>query len=497
MSAQEKVEDSRLLEAISQQLNLYDNLFPKVESKELQVLFALIRIYLARCDNPKLKQEQIMTNSSLMKRLALTYFDPFTAPTARNLREALISRLASIRKYKITNPEVVRRTLITCFYSEKTTIRTRQKAYLDAFMKNPGRSYTEIAKKLGFSPQAVSHASNSLQKASLFRYYGYINYPLFKLRHFVVFFNSLEEYRGDNEFLRKLFFDNLPFTLSLNSDVYEGSSWVSFVIPDQARELNEFKRSLNSLRGEVFREANVAELRSFSTGSNLEFFDGRSWFFDPQLWAYGFFEFIRENKEILRKATELHYSSESIVFDRMDFLISATLAANPLVSHNEIKKQLAQFGYEVSRPTITRKVRRLVPAESESGNGEATRLPAVCPYITYWGLGLDNLNMYLIESKEEQVEELCYAVGYLPYYFLYRTDKGVLLSVKSSASEAAKVNYMMKAINEIRIVSSSNRFENVGGRSLVHLYEKWNENKQQWVCKNGELDFVKRYESLP
>ncbi|WXG46597.1 MAG: winged helix-turn-helix domain-containing protein [Candidatus Atabeyarchaeum deiterrae] len=497
MSKQYEQTDSNLIESISQQLNLYDNLFPQVENGELKVLFALTRIYLARCDNPKLKQEQIMIDPSLTKRLALTYFDPFTAPATRNIRDALISRLTSIRKYRITKPEVVRRTLITCLAPEGRRIRTKQKLYLDTFMKNPGSSYTEIAKQLGFSPQAVSHASNSLQKSSLLRFYGYINYPMFKLRHFIVFFNILEEYRGKDEYLRRLLFDNLPFALNLNSDVYEGSSWASFVIPNHSKELNEFKESLNELKGEVFRDINLVELKSFSTGSNLEFFDGRSWFFDPQLWAYGFFEFIRENKEISRKAAEFHYSAEPLVFDRKDFLIAAICATDPLISHSEIKKRLTQFGYGISRPTVTRKINRLMSAENQSLNGGGEKQPAIYPYMTYWGLGLDNLNAYLIECDEEQVEELRYAVGYLPYYFLYRTDRGVLLFIKSAASEAAKINYMIKGINEITVVASSNRFENIGGRSLIHLYEKWNDSRQQWTRLDGELNFLRRYESLP
>jgi DNA-binding Lrp family transcriptional regulator len=477
-------------------LNLYDNLFPKVESKELQVLFALIRIYLARCDNPQLKREHIMINPQLMNKLVLTYFDPFNTTISKGLREALISRLSSIRKYRIANPEVVRRALVTCLYEDQQGIHWRQRQYLDAFMKNPGRSFTEIAKQLAVTPQAVSTAYRSTLKSDLVKFWGYVNYPAFKLRHFFVFFNVIREYRGSADFLRKLLFDNLPFTLSLNTDIYEGSNWASFVIPNQKRELDKFRDSLAALKGEVFRDLEICEIKSYSTGSNLEFFDGKRWFFDPQLWTYGFFQFVRENKEILRKATELQYSTQSIRFDRLDFSIAAMLATNPLLSHHSMAEHLRESGYNVSRPTVTRRISRLTRPQSSTDDENGIH-PAIYPYVTYSGLGLNSLSAYLIECDRELVEEMYYAVGYLPYYFLYRTTKGVLLFIKSTTEDVSKFNYMIKGLNEFRVVVHSNRFESMGIKALANLHRNWDEASQRWVGAEAELDFVKRYESLP
>jgi DNA-binding Lrp family transcriptional regulator len=496
MSHEEQREESALLQDVAQQLNLYDGLFPQVENKELQVLFALIRIYLARCDNPGLRREHIMINQQLMKRLILTYFDPFTTPIERGLREALISRLNSMKRYRITNSEVIRRALVTCFYDKEPRVRRRQKTYLDVFMRNPGESFTKIAKVVGVTPQAVSTAYRFMQKSDVFKFWGLINYRAFNLRHFMVFFTTMREYRGNSEFLRKLFFEGLPFTLSLNSDVYEGSSWASFVIPNQNKELREFKESLSGLRDEVFRELTISEFNSVSTGSNLEFFDGRRWFFDPQLWTYGFFEFVRENKEILRKATELRYSNQPIRFDRRDFSIATILSADPLLSHNEIRKRLAEFGFRMSRPTITRKVSRLLSPQVPTSDVDY-KCPTIYSYGAYSGLGLNNLSLYLIECDDKVAEDMYYAVGYLPYYFLYRTDKGVLLSIRTSSEDIAKFNYMIRGMNEIRVVAYSNRFESMGIRSLAGLHEKWDENKQKWICADHELDFVKRFQELP
>jgi DNA-binding Lrp family transcriptional regulator len=498
MSKQQEQRDSSLIQSISQQLNLYDNLFPLVEDRELRALFALLRIYLARCDNPDFKREHMMIGPELMKRLSVTYFDPFTTPTSRNLREALTTRLHSIRKYRITKPEVVRRTLIACLYSAEKKNYARQKTYLDAFMNNAGRSFTEIGRQLGVTPQAVSQVYQSLHKSDLLRFYGYINYPAFKLRHFIAFFTLLKEYRGSSDFLRRLLFDDVPFTLSLNLDIYEGSSWSSFAIPNQDNELRKFKRTLGDLEGEVFQNIEICELNSFSTGSNLEFFDGKRWFFDPQLWTYGFFEFIKENKELVKKARQLRYSTQSMRFDKIDFLIANILGTDLMASHEEIGERLRQFGCNQSRPTITRRIRKLILPAQPSGNGESEEgQPAVYPYMTYWGLGLSNLSCYLIECSQEQAEELRYAVGYLPYYFMYRTDKGVLLGIKSGPEDAAKINYMLKGINEMRVVTYSNRFENTGVRNLLQVYELWDETSQRWACANDQLDFLKRYESLP
>lgn len=496
MSKQQEQTDSDLIQSVTQQLNLYDNLFPEVESRELRVLFALLRIYLARCDNPQLRREDMMVDPALMKRLTLPYFDPFSAPISRAFREALVTRLSSIRKYRITNAEVVRRALVTCLYEEERGVRRKHKTYLDVFMRNPRESYTAIARELGVTPQAVSTACRSLQKSDI-KFWGYIDYPAFKLRHFAVFFTAMAEYRGKGEYLRKLFFDNLPFTLSLNTDVYEGNNWASFVIPNQEREIREFKKSLGELVGEVFRDLTICEMKSISTGSNLEFFDGKRWFFDPQLWTYGLFEFVRENKEIIRKASGLRYSTQPIRFDRIDFLVASVLASDLKISHHDIKQRLSEYGYHISRPTVTRRVARLFsPKEEQHVHGEEPQA-VIHPYMTYDGLGLNNLSIYLIECDEKYVEEMFYAVCYLPYYFLYRTDKGMLLSVKSPGEDIAKFNYMIKGLNEIRVVAYSNRFQNMGIRHLAQLHDKWDEARQKWTCADGELNFVRRFESMP
>jgi DNA-binding Lrp family transcriptional regulator len=496
MSGEQQTEDSELTQEVAQQLNLYDNLFPEVESKELQALFALIRIYLARCDNPQLKREHLMINPHLINKLVLTYFDPFGTPTRRDLREALVSRLNSIRKYRITNAEIVRRALVTCLFEDQRGIRRKQKLYLDAFMKNPDRPLTEIARQLSVTPQAASRACQLALKSELIRFWGHINYPAFKLRHFAVFFNVLREFRGSTDFLRRLFFDNLPFALSLNIDIYEGSNWASFVVPNQKKQLDEFKDSLAGLKGEVFQDFEMCEIKSYSTGSNFEFFDGKRWFFDPQLWSYGFFEFVRENKEILKKATELKYAEQPVVFQGLDFSIATILATNPLLSHNSIAQQLRQFGYNVSRPTVTRRINRLVRPIRSSTDSEDGTCPAVYPYMSYSGLGLNSLSLYVIECDEKYMDEMYYAVGYLPYYFLYRTNKGIILSVKSTSEDVAKFNYMIKAASEIKVVTYSNRFESMGTKGVTDLQGKWDETEQRWICPTGELDFVRRYESI-
>jgi hypothetical protein len=117
--------------------------------------------------------------------------------------------------------------------------------------------------------------------------------------------------------------------------------------------------------------------------------------------------------------------------------------------------------------------------------------------MTYQGLGLNSLSVYLIECAPESAEEIRYAVGYLPYYFLYTTDKGVLLVIKSGLEDVGNINYVIRGINEISILAYSNRFHNTGTRNTSHLHEIWDEFNQKWICRSGQLNFVKRYASTP
>jgi DNA-binding Lrp family transcriptional regulator len=185
-----------------------------------------------------------------------------------------------------------------------------------------------------------------------------------------------------------------------------------------------------------------------------------------------------------------------IGFDRIDYLIASIMAADSLIPHDNIRERLSEFGYNISRPSVTRRIRRLTSARIPSDDEQAGTQPVLYRYMTYSGLGLSNLNAYLIECDEKYVEEMCYAVGYLPYYFLYRTEKGMLLYIKSTAADIAKFNYMIRGLSEISIAAYSNRFENMGVRSSMRLYDKWDELGQKWVCTHGELDFVKRFEAI-
>jgi hypothetical protein len=490
-------EFDEVLQSVVQELNLYDNLFPKVEDKELQVLFGLIRIYLAKCDNPGLMREHILVSPEMMKKFSLSYFDPFLTPISQSLREALVSRLASIRKYNIRRPEVVRRTLITCFYTQEERSYSKQKKYLDAFMRNPGKGFKEIAEQLGVTPQATYKAYHHLQRAATVVFNGYLNYPMFKLRHFAIFFSPLREYKEKNDFLRRVLFDSVPFALGLNLDVHEGSSWASYVVPDRSEQLHEFKSSLQQLKGELFQQIEVRELRSYSTGSNLEFFDGKRWFFDPQLWAYGFFEFAKENKELLKKPIVIRYSNETMKFDRKDILIADMLRSNIFSTHIEINRALKQHGYELSRASVTRRVEKLLAPSGPPRDGENESQSAVYPSMTYLGLGLKSLSAYLIECKPELTEEIHYAVGYLPYYYLYTTDSGVVLFIKSALEDVGSINYVIRGINEITIAAYSSRFQNTGTRDISQLQNKWDEHNQKWTCRKDEFNFVKHYESTP
>jgi hypothetical protein len=318
---------------------------------------------------------------------------------------------------------------------------------------------------------------------------------MFKLKHFAVFFTPLREYKGKNEYLRRILFESVPFALGLNLDVYEGSSWASYIIPNQKEQLHEFKSSLYELKGELFQEIEVHELRSYSTGSNLEFFDGKRWFFDPQLWAYGFFEFARENRELLPKPVVIRYSDEAMRFDRKDILIADMLHSNVFSSHIEITNLLKQHGYHLSRTSVTRRIERLLAPMSLQGIGETQSPSAVYPSMTYLGLGLRGLSAYLIECKPELVDEIHYAAGYLPYYYLYTTDKGVVLFIKSALEDVGSINYVIRGIHEISILAHSSRFQNTGTRNITQLYNKWDEYNQKWICRKGELDFVEHYES--
>jgi hypothetical protein len=115
----------------------------------------------------------------------------------------------------------------------------------------------------------------------------------------------------------------------------------------------------------------------------------------------------------------------------------------------------------------------------------------------YQGLGLNSVSTYLIDCRPELVEEIHYAVGYLPYYFLYTTDKGVILLIKSALGDIGNINYVIRGINEISINAYSNRFENIGTRNITLLHDKWDETGQKWICHTDEFNFVKHYESTP
>jgi hypothetical protein len=445
----------------------YSDLFVDCNDQEVRRLYYAISLFFAKCDG-------LISNSETQKLMGDTAgipFDPYETPVER--RDSIIIRLRFLKKYNISNPqEIIRILTWGLFKAEKFNSSDRK--YLAEFIENPDKSFSWYAAKLGVSTSSIFEAYHRLNRRIQFRFMAALNFPLLKLKHFIMFFKPNEAFKASSL--------SREFTLSINRDTFGDWMWASFLIPDQTRILNEFTVSVKKTSNEVFDDHRLYGIESIGKSCNMLIFDGEKWIQSDDVLGVGTFKFAERTREVLPRLPEHEYGREPIEFDTADFLIACLRYGNARSKNSEIRDVLSQYGFNFAMVTVAKRLTVL------------RRARLFFPIFGFSGLGLTAASAYAVECEYSLLETLYHSFPQFPECTASRTDKGVVFMVRAPAESVPAISYLIQSTlrGEAEHLIVANRLDNIGTKVPTALYSHWNSEKQYWEFERGYFDLTRK-----
>jgi DNA-binding Lrp family transcriptional regulator len=403
-------------------------------------------------------------------------FDPYETPAYR--RDQIVERLKFLKRYRINSPrEIVR--ILTWGLFATDTIKRSDRKYLVAFVENTGKPFTQIASGLAVSPGSAYEAYRRLRRKIQLRYGAFVNYPLFKLRHYILFFKPDEDFQVSS--LQR------EFALTVNRDVYTDWMWATFLVPDQERTQKEFADGVRSLSRNAFAEHSLHEVMSYGKSYNLSLFDGQKWVCAEEALAVGTLRFSEQTTDDAvgePPLFDLTYASEPARFDDTDFILAFLKFGNARMRNAELRSVLRGYGHSLSWGAVSHRVSRLL------------RLNAFVPAPNFSGLGLTVASTYAVECDDTVTRTLRRALPHFPECAaLCRTDRGVVFMVRAPPDAMPTIGYMIYGAlrDRAKRVILAVRLENMGSKNPISLHSHWNAEKQYWVFDRGFFDLSREH----
>jgi hypothetical protein len=446
----------------------YSDMFVECDDHEVQQLKGLLSLFFAKCDG-LCSPAEVLKLESVFKGGFI--FDPYTRPAED--KGKIIAKLEYLKKHNIKKPKEVTRFLVEGLYTGEKIGGSHCK-YLVEFMDDPGKPFNWYANRLKVSVSSVTRAFRKLTKSSGLTFFSHPNYPMFKLKHFNLFFQP-------NESFQPTMISEREFAKALNYDTFGEWMWTAFLVPDQSRILDEFKGGLARFADEVLRDYHLYEFKSVGSSSNFSMFDGEKWSFDIEAFGIGAFELVRANESILPRMNEFTYGDTPIRFDRVDFLLATFASSNCLAKNSELRKIVMEYGCgDLSPATIQRRLATLRDKRAIFNDSGISRI------------GLTSAFGFAIECDEGTVETLYHLFPIFPECWAYRTNKGVFGMILGPPAMAAGISYVLQGLkDEVDHLFVTSRFANIGSRSGLELYKYWNAEKQYWDFERGFFDLTK------
>nr|MDO8100571.1 hypothetical protein [Candidatus Njordarchaeota archaeon] len=443
----------------------YSHLFVECDDSEVQHFYFLLSLFFAKCDG--------LLSAAEVRKLeiaagGLVTFSPYF--TSVHYRESMIAGLEFLKRHNIRKPTEIMRVLTQCMLASRNP-RASDRRYLVEFNENPGKPFKWYADRLNVSLSSVTRAYQRLEKTTEFRFNSGVNYPLFRLKHFALFFKPDESFKISMLSTR-------GFALTLNYDAFGEWKWASFLVPNQDRTLKEFKHGLAGFASEVLRDHRLYEIKSIGKHCNLSMFDGERWWFSEESFGLGVFEHVEANKEVLPRLEEFKYGDKPIRFDQIDFLLSLEAASDYLAKSSKLARILREYGYcDLSRLNISNRLAAL------KRNG------FFFPCCYFSGLGLNSMFVFAAECDDKTLETFYHVFPMLPDVWAYRTDKGVVCALMIPVGMAPAISYVLEGLrDEVDDLIVTSRFGNIGTRGRSDLCKYWNAEKQCWHFERGFFD---------
>ncbi len=392
-------------------------------------------------------------------------------------------RLDLIERYEITDVHRII-DIMTAFsylppYPLEIRLSPRKVRLLLHLYEDPVIPSSQLAEKINSTPRTIRKELEDLRRYFGFTIANFLDYHKFKLAHVLVIFRttSLDHSKELVQFIQR---ERPLFLRAFTFDEDYRVGFMTFTIPDQPKGHRLFNQRIVWLQEGFFQELTIARTLEAAYSMSFDAYDTKSnsWICDSPLVSEAMLQFIQSHSYSIPKPHGLKYS-EPMHFTQLDFLLGQ-LARNHVRPLNIefIKKELDKRGFELSKKTIWAKLLRFRKEKIHA------------PMVYYEAPFFESFVTLLVQCNNKIRDHVALLPSLLPYSFISILDSGVFISFHQPSHCGAITGQLIQALSNysgVTNVVTVRRGDNIGTPSTIDSYTRWDESRQRWIIKEGDI----------
>lgn len=447
----------------------------------------------AQPENKRPELEQLLTNLLLyIKRVELNDLTPeekrfpgvprfyflALAPSTQ-LASTFYDQIRIIHDYKIRSASRIREILIHRRGGSWPQIySSNQVNVLELLSNNPTLNASQLSHLTGKSRPTITKILNQLHNSFGFRQ-GYTpNTSKFKLTRCSIVFRT-KSFEASQALEQWVLTKKPPFIGSLVFDLYYRNGFLVFLIPLQQRALRLFYQRADWLTRNFFQRVQIHRTVDLLWKARFDDYDVESgrWRIPEALENYPHSlvnEPISSEEVNFQRCIRME---DPLQFSKIDYLLAnSDVMGGPTIQ--EKREFLKRFNFNLSTNVVWSLFKRL----KKDG--------AVVPYVAFAGAGLEDFICLSLCCELELQSFIKSLAMFLPFSYVYTTDKGIALFFKRPLGWGTVVNRIIKetpklsGVDDFMVVHQ----ESQSGISLGYeIFSRWNEKRQYWRFNDEEI----------
>lgn len=401
-------------------------------------------------------------------------FSLINVPHSEEVVKAIITRLYLIKKYEIAEKKLITNILIHGLSRDVLKLTNEELLALREIVANPNIKLKDIANKLKVSISKAHRLVKRLRQKTKFRKFVQVDYTIFKLRHYVVYFQIFEDMIDYVEILKKI-----PFLITINTDTYAlcpeiREGWMTLLWPSHRDSIKFFFNWIRRFKTElgVFERYKIFDLKAIGFNINMELFDGQNWQFWPDIHTISSLNFIRKHENLISPPNLLRYSFKPIRFKKTDLLMISVIGGNIEKQYKDAIENLRSLGINIGKKEFNDIKKKLLMN---------SKVYTLVPFNNL----ADSL-MLFIDANPEHLSVLQKYFMLFPSSWIGISDTGMLAFIELPRGDALDtlqviLNVLSEITNRVNFVI---RYANRGSRAISEAARFWNEKEQKW-----EIDY--------
>jgi hypothetical protein len=404
-------------------------------------------------------------------------------PLSYELGRELDYRLHLIASYKIVDGNRISQLLTAGLLPPSTLILShRQTEYLSAQHMNLEIGKVALANKLGISPRTMKREQQQLFSQYGIRTASTIDPQRFGLTHLGIQFRAktIEMAEAFDTWIRtKALRENqLPFLLGCEWDVNHQDGFLSFYLPNQNPWKQQYHSLFERLEEHFFEIVTKHQIQGCFSNLNFDYYDhvSRQWRILSDVQTEGLARFIEIHGEQFAPRPGFDYSSETISFNHVDWLLALTLSDGLLIK-KERTQLLSSYGFPLAEKTLWTHERQL------------RKTNALFSSLAFSHLTFEDIIFITAQCEESSIPTMHQLISQYAMSRLYPTDKGVMAFIGVPVGGASLMKQLtltllnISALEEVSVLRFKRDIPQVPS---ISTFTFWNATTKRWAEPSEE-----------